>query len=213
MWSERIRVWSFFTAFVILKALACEQNSTNCKSNSELSQANEILATDLYKIIFFTEQTKNFMVLVTSVQMILSLLLIGSNGDTAEELNNILHYKNLSQCQLLQQMECFRESVENLVDLKMFIKIYISEGSSFNQSFQKLLKSFSTENTNLEKAKKTAEIIDNKATETLKMLIVSTFIFHKEWQFKFDTRKNDKFAEFYVTDERTERVVLMQILV
>ncbi|XP_015264016.1 PREDICTED: uncharacterized protein LOC107108129 [Gekko japonicus] len=73
--------------------------------STTFSEANAKFALDFYRLLGRAHQYENILFCPTNLIAALGLLLYGSRSDTADEIEKILHYDELSESEILEYLE------------------------------------------------------------------------------------------------------------
>ena len=206
----------------------CESASDNI---TELGHRNTKFAFDLFKHLTRSEGQKNHMISPFSVSMLLSLVNLGSNGETKEELIKTLHYEGFED----KIEETYQELLAEYIfpsrkALKVANALFSSNKFKLNSRFVEDVKTFfngqSSEmnfSGNPRKSEKEINKWIKDATNdlikeavptgtidsTMLLLLVNTIYLKTNWDKKFKIMEDLK--PFHLNEKKTVDVKMMKI--
>lgn len=165
-----------------------------------------------------------------SVQTAVSLAFMGANGDTAQEMANVMHYGSVARTEVADSFSNLFTSVESSPHLKIANKIYVHKDYAVKGEFNDIaVKKFRSEAQNLDFAENKAAAktintwVEDKTNNRIKdlisadsldsltrMVLVNAIYFKGFWENKFDPA-NTTPRPFYTSETESVDVDTMTV--
>ncbi|TVQ46670.1 MAG: serpin family protein [Gloeocapsa sp. DLM2.Bin57] len=200
----------------------------NMTATQEIVKANNSFGFDVFSLLWKYNQQENIFISPSSMSFALSMLYNGATGETAREMREVLHTRDLDLETINSQNQTIREILTNIdpqVQLAIANSLWLKEGFSFqaeflnnNQTFYNAeiseldfssqeavvtINNWVNENT----AGKISEIIDSIDPQEILFLINAVY-FKGDWTYQFNP-ENTSQREFYLTDAQEVSVEMM----
>ena len=169
---------------------------------------------ELIKNVNMNNKDENFVISPTGIEIVLSLISNGAEGETQKEILQLLNYKNLEEAnniskELIEQARKDKDilSIATAVLTKVRAKeIFIRKGSKEYDAKIEELKNFHQVNIWAKNKTKNniVNIIDSISPKVL-MILLNAIYFEAFWKIPFDPKENVD-REFYNLDDEANKV-------
>ena len=169
---------------------------------------------ELIKNVNMNNKDENFVISPTGIEIVLSLISNGAEGETQKEILQLLNYKNLEEAnniskELIEQARKHKDilSIATAVLTKVRAKeIFIRKGSKEYDAKIEELKNFHQVNIWAKNKTKNniVNIIDSISPKVL-MILLNAIYFEAFWKIPFDPKENVD-REFYNLDDEANKV-------
>ena len=201
----------------------------NMTATQEIVKANNSFGFDVFSLLWKHNQQENIFISPSSMSFALSILYNGATGETAREMREVLHTKDLDLETINSQNQTIRDILTNIdpqVQLAIANSLWLKKGFSFQAEFLNNNQTFynaeireldfsSTEAlvtinnwVNENTAGKITEIIDKIDEEFDRLFLINAVYFKGDWTYQFKPQKTTKRA-FYLTDDQEVIVEMM----
>lgn len=220
--SSRIFTSACVLVFILTNAANADQ---------QFSKASNSFAAELYQKTI-EGQNGNVIISPISIQSALTLLMLGTDGDTKAEMMSGLKYPSgFADDEIAKNFESLTASVRKTNGLKTANKIYLTKNYSVKNSFNDVAKKcFATEAENLDftQQSQSAATINgwveentNKKIKDLvkpdmldsstRLVLVNAIYFKGNWTYQFDPKMTSK-APFYLNNDDSVEADFMRMI-
>ncbi|XP_040289019.1 LOW QUALITY PROTEIN: serpin B5 [Bufo bufo] len=194
--------------------------------------ANTALATDIFKILNEKSKTENFIFSPLCISSTLALAFKGANGNTAAEIEKVLHVENVNDCDFrFQTLNSDISRISAASSLKMVKRVMWTVASTaLSKNINLTKKPYASEleiidiKSRAEEARKQINnsvkdltdgnmenvLAEGLLNENTNMILLGASYYKGKWLYKFNESET-KECDFYVTKTETKPVQMMQL--
>ncbi|TVQ46654.1 MAG: serpin family protein [Gloeocapsa sp. DLM2.Bin57] len=201
----------------------------NMTATQEIVKANNSFGFDVFSLLWKYNQQENIFISPSSMSFALSMLYNGATGETAREMREVLHTKDLDLEMINRQNQTIRDILTDIdpqVQLAIANSLWLKKDFSFqaeflsnNQTFYNAqiseldfsspeavvtINNWVNENT----AGKITKIIDEIDEAIDRLCLINAVYFKGDWTYQFNPQKTTERA-FYLTNGQEVSVEMM----